>query len=158
MQWKKKQCTALSNCASGMNISMMKLLLKAGAHVHISDYKRRTALHRANGVALLLDAGASVNAIDDEGNTPLHFAASRGDMDVVMCLIRSGGNALLMNDQGQTAADIFGRDSGSWGFSAEDIVVIKCKLTSLACQVLILFCNHFTHHVVTISNLSYIYI
>lgn len=123
--------------------NMMRLLLSVGADVHIRDCKQRTVLHRANTVEQverLLDCGADVNAMDNEGNTPLHVAASNGIVDVVETLIRSGARAWLVNDEGQTAADVF--KCYSWNRSSGE--ELKRTLTSLAYEVSRLLCTHHT--------------
>ncbi len=56
-------------------------------------------------VHLLIDAGADVNAPGAGGFAPLHLAASRGAVDAISLLMRSGAE-LSAADNGQTPADI----------------------------------------------------
>lgn len=59
---------------------------------------------RLDCVARLLKAGASPNE-RAEGSTPLMEAAGQGDDELVELLLAHGANAVLVDDQGRSAAD-----------------------------------------------------
>ena len=50
--------------------------------------------------------GADVNSRDSNGYTPLHHAASRGDNDMILYLIRQGADATAVSQRKQTTADM----------------------------------------------------
>ena len=94
------------------NDAMAKTLLNAGADpkATIGTGSNMTALHLAieSGnhamVKTLLDAGVdpkSANFLD--GNTVLHEAATKGNLDVVHSLLKSGAEVDAQNDKGETA-------------------------------------------------------
>ncbi len=67
-------------------------------------------------VRLLLDAGAPVNVPHLGGGTPLHTAAFVGDPDVVRMLLERGADPSLRTDDGKTAIDV-ARERGHAGIA-----------------------------------------
>ena len=54
-------------------------------------------------VSILLNAGANANMQDMDGWTLLHAAAYNGDTDMMMELVRAGGDPTLKNKTGISA-------------------------------------------------------
>ena len=83
-------------------------LLVQGASIHVTDYKGKTALHRAGqaGFAqittLLLDRGAMLELADEKGRTPIFDAIHYGRQAVVEILIRRGANLEHADSRGET--------------------------------------------------------
>ncbi len=82
--------TALIYCASGPNVSAVKLLLDAGANINIADNDEHfTALMfaaaegQAEVVKLLLENNADWKVADIDGDTARNFAANNGHTNVV---------------------------------------------------------------------------
>lgn len=77
------------------NISILEILIKAGAQIDAQDYRGQTALHRAaicghEGVAQLLkDKGADLNIADDQGETALVLAIENSQSEMVEFLLVS---------------------------------------------------------------------
>ncbi len=103
--------------------TIVMALLKNGAEVDGHDSDEKTALHHAVGgwmytwqsthkiMSLLVGAGANVNATDAHGFTPLMLAASvknftSKQLEVVKFLLGNGANRLLVNEDGDTAAQL----------------------------------------------------
>ncbi|KAK9724301.1 hypothetical protein RND81_05G062100 [Saponaria officinalis] len=97
------------------NVDSIKSLHAEGAGLEYKDREGKTPLIAAclnpalHGVVkLLIELGANVNAYRPgrNGGTPLHHAAKRGLENTVNVLLSHGANALLLNDDCQTALDI----------------------------------------------------
>ena len=55
---------------------------------------------------LVEECGADVNARDANGYTPLHHAAARGDLELVLYLVKRGAELGAVSRRGQTVADM----------------------------------------------------
>jgi ankyrin repeat protein len=74
----------------------MKLLLAAGADVHVTNEAGDTCLHvaarhnhKASVVCLLIKAGADLQAVNSEGKTAAQLAHDRGHVLIEQLLIRA---------------------------------------------------------------------
>lgn len=54
-----------------------------------------------------MKSGAFLDVKDMDGYSPLHRAASRGALDIIAVLVRSGANVNTRNKDGDYPADIF---------------------------------------------------
>ncbi|CAN0886051.1 Probable E3 ubiquitin-protein ligase XBOS34 [Linum grandiflorum] len=96
------------------DIESVRALCRHGTNLECIDREGNTPLIMAckdsallNVAVALIELGANVNAYGPgrRGGTPLHHAASRRLEETVRLLLFSGANALLRNDDGQTALD-----------------------------------------------------
>jgi uncharacterized protein len=55
---------------------------------------------------LVEEIGVDVNARDHEGNTALHHAAARGDNEMILYLVSTGGDVKAVNRAGETTVDM----------------------------------------------------
>ena len=84
--------------ASLNNLEMVKLLLGAGAEVHIFDNRRYTPLHNAvynpdlEVAGFLLDNGAQLHVAGSQGETPLASAMFPGRGEMVELLLDRGAD------------------------------------------------------------------
>ena len=90
---------------------LVELLIQRGANVNGKAKGGKTALHIAAGVSgeicgLLVDGGARVDDVDRCGWSALHHAAYYGKIWCVEVLMEKGADLELVNDRGQTAANI----------------------------------------------------
>ncbi|KAN0119232.1 ankyrin [Hyaloscypha variabilis] len=106
-------CAGSSEC--------IRILMDAGASIHITAKGGRTALHFAAGslnigakrcIEMLAGAGLSLDAKDDEGWTALHYAAFSGSRKNVEFLLEKGLDPHLPNNSGHTAYHL-AAESGS---------------------------------------------
>ena len=73
-------------------------LIHRGIRIDERDTKERTPLLEAvklnqkQIVQLLLDRNADVNAIDSDASSSLHYAATNGNLDLVVTLIKAGAD------------------------------------------------------------------
>ncbi len=104
--------TPLMLAAGVGDLASVKVLLKAGARVNMSDRERVTALHYAARrgqpavVPLLIEAGAHVAAAADKGVRPLDFAAILGDKDVARLLVEAGADPMEKGTHGLSAVEL----------------------------------------------------
>lgn len=86
----------LSLAAMNGHTDVIRVLLKAGAHVNDLDNRGRSALHRAsmNGhveaATLMVEKGAKIFEGDFQGNTALHFAAHFNHLPLLQYLSWQG--------------------------------------------------------------------
>ncbi len=85
---------SLQKSAQLGHTEVVRLLLAAGANVHLEEEEEMTALHVCHEkvLPLLLAAGADVNYAGEEGWTPLHCAALRGHAGIVRALLKAGAS------------------------------------------------------------------
>ncbi|KAI5837900.1 ankyrin repeat-containing domain protein [Morchella snyderi] len=104
-------------------LTLVRLLLEAGANINRLDHKRYTALHWAvtcicptfeTGIGLarvLLDYGADINSIGRNGSTPLHFAATWNIRPAVSLLVEAGANVHRSDIYGLTSIHLAAMNS-----------------------------------------------
>lgn len=98
------------------NEPAVRMLLSAGADVHVRNMNGETALHVAvrkgpkDAVELLLRAGADVDATDEAGNTALCHART---VCVARALLQAGANPFHRNRFGITALGL-AEDAHAW--------------------------------------------
>ena len=91
---------------SDRSADIVRLLISAGADIHVVDGMKMTALHAAalgndtETVRLLVDAGLDVNARDFQGFTPLIFATSNGNLAVARLLLARGAEVNAVSGDG----------------------------------------------------------
>jgi ankyrin repeat protein len=78
------------------------------------DTKRQVSM-----IQLLLDAGANVHAQDKNGATPLHRAVRTRCAEAVNCLLDAGANAALRSKPGSTAFHLAVQNTGRGGSGSE---------------------------------------
>lgn len=88
--------TPLQIAAYNEHSSIVKLLIRSGAHIDEKMKNGRTALHIAafygdiKTLSYLLRANAKVNTKANDGITPLHRAAEGGDTEAIKMLLANG--------------------------------------------------------------------
>jgi predicted metal-dependent enzyme (double-stranded beta helix superfamily) len=106
---------ALATAAFEGHLSVVKLLIGAGAQVDAKDHSGGTALHDAakrydkvhvDIITVLFQHGAQLNAKDDKGKTPLIHASEHGADANVATLISLGAQLETVNNHGQTALTV----------------------------------------------------
>ena len=91
---------------SDRSADIARLLISAGADVHVVDGMKMTVLHAAalgndtETVRLLVDAGLDVNATDFQGFTPLIYASSNGNLAVARLLLAKGADVNAVSGDG----------------------------------------------------------
>ena len=97
------------------NLTIIEMILKAGADINEQDWLGNTPLHEsmykspanlAQIVRLLLKFGAQVNMENKITDTPLHLVACYGRSEVVQILLDAGADPHLVDMSGETAMDI----------------------------------------------------
>jgi uncharacterized protein len=122
--------TAFERAAKAGDAPVMRLLLENGAHPNIAQANGNTALMLAAGLGyrdgnmavptkdrgttadmiaaidVCLANGAKINATGAGGDTALHDAITgRGDLDVILYLVKHGASLAIRNARGQTPLD-----------------------------------------------------
>lgn len=101
--------TPLMSAASNGNVTMSRILIKAGAWVNYLNGQVKNALWYAvnsgktDVVKYLLEQGAYVNNSDIANTTPLMVAAMNGDADIVKLLVSHKANLDMRHNDGDTA-------------------------------------------------------
>ena len=105
--------TSTLDCAvRGSNLSIVEMVLKAGADTNEQDFLGNTPLHEsitfarthlAQIVGLLLNFGAQVNIANNRAETPLHLAVWLRQSEVVPILLDAGADPHLVDYFGETA-------------------------------------------------------
>ena len=104
------------------NLTIIEMILKAGADTNEQNIRGDTPLHESmyyssgnlvQKVGLLLKFGAQVNMGNNHADTPLHLAAHYGQSAVVQMLLDAGADPQLPNMSGETAMDL-ARKWSSW--------------------------------------------
>ena len=97
------------------NLTIVEMILKAGADTNKKDHRGSAPLHDlivrdpahlVQIVGLLLKFGAQVNIGNHLGNTPLHVAANFGRLEVVRMLLDAAADPQLENTSGETALSL----------------------------------------------------
>jgi len=105
-------------------VTMIRLLLEAGADLHAQDKNGATPLHRAvrtrcaAAVECLLDAGANPAIRNKPGSTPFHLAvqntgrggsgaekAKAAQREIMQAFLRRGVSVALKDESGKTVMD-----------------------------------------------------
>ena len=109
------KATSLHLAVSRGKLTIIEMILKAGADTNEKDQWGNAPLHRsslassthlAQIVGLLLKFGAQVNLGNHYANTPLHLAVYFGRPDVVQMILDTGPDPNLLNSRGETAWDV----------------------------------------------------
>lgn len=115
MTQKQSKDELLYQLAIAGNVDAVKALCSEGAILEWIDRDGKTPLIVAcmdsglyNVAKVLIEMGANVNAYRPgrHAGTPLHHAVKRGLEQTVKLLLSSGANALVRNDDCQTALDV----------------------------------------------------
>lgn len=91
---------------------IVKILLKSGADVNITDNKNNTALMfacqtgRTTIVKLFLQKNVDIDAQNTYGNTSLIYSVLGNYPEIVKILIKAGVDKDIKNNKGETALDI----------------------------------------------------
>lgn len=108
--------TALIVSVKNNDLSLVKLLVAAGASLELKDSPRplqgKTAIHytveiyntedQQAIIKYLINHGANINSVDGYKNTPLAIAAKKKKLDTVKYLLENGANVNSKNKSGAT--------------------------------------------------------
>jgi ankyrin repeat protein len=119
--------TPLHLSASWRIPGIVEFLVDAGASVHATDNKGRTALHAAllekypsrdmGAIDGLLECGADPNALDLENSTPLHIAYRTGDLEGCEMLLERGASVEAYDDAGRSVIAEVAKDGDHYALS-----------------------------------------
>jgi len=90
-------------------ISIVEMLLKAGANIDLANEDGLTPLNIASQsknnltvVEALLKAGANMDIANKDGETPIYIASMRDNLPVFELLLKAGANVDIANKDGET--------------------------------------------------------
>ena len=116
--------TPFWRAAQSSDVEVMRVLVAGGAEPNLATYGETTPLMVAAGIGWVgnftqnapgsfietirycLELGAGINAADAKGFTALHGAAGRGDTEMVQYLVDAGARVDLINEDGNSPADM----------------------------------------------------
>ena len=116
--------TPFWRAAMSSDVEAMRVLVQGGADPKLATHDGITPLMVAAGLGWIgnfsqnapdsffeaveycLELGNDVNAVDSEGFTALHGAAAYGDNDIVRLLVDHGARLDLINEDGDSVADM----------------------------------------------------
>eukprot|EP00752_Nemacystus_decipiens_P011995 g10634.t1 len=134
------QSTPLHHAVILNRDEMIDVLVEAGANTEVRDDIGRTPLHCAafnrphDALLALLKHGAHVNARDDSQDTALHTAVSyagmEGAAEVVDLLLRSDADETILNNMGETAADVVAGSVDDEDQLADDVERVRQLLAN----------------------------
>jgi hypothetical protein len=130
--WIYRGDTALHLAAAGYRVTIVKLLVAAGANPNADmNHRQSTPLHYASDgyinslewdsrrqvetIRFLLNAGAQKDAQDRNGASPLHRAVRTRCSEAVRSLLRAGCNPVLRNKSGSTPFHLAVQNTGRGG-------------------------------------------
>ena len=135
-------------------VSMIRLLIDAGANIHAQDLNGATPLHRAvrtrcaAAVDCLLDAGADPKLKNRPGSTPFHLAvqntgrggsgaeiAKAAQRDIIRSFLRRGVSPKLKDSKGKSVSD-WARSEWIRELLSNGIVVILLLALLSGCSLL----------------------
>lgn len=121
-------------------VGTIDVLVDAGATVESRDQDGRTPLHddadqlHQGAMLALLKPGADVNAKTNRGDTPLHNAACNAGMQgtahVVDVLLRWGAGESMVDEDGETPADVVGYFVEEQDRLPEDVEKVRKLVTN----------------------------
>ena len=103
--WLTDECRGNHNATD--DIKRVQYVLSLGADVNATDYKGKTALHRASQAGftkitnLLLDNNANIEFKDNSGETPLFDAIRYGRLATTKLLLERGADIKATNSKGR---------------------------------------------------------
>jgi Ankyrin repeats (many copies) len=131
--------TALHAAAAGYRVSLVQVLITAGADVSAKNRRGAEPLHyaadgqpgsdtwhpdeQAATITVLIAAGADPNAADKSGVTPLHRAVRCRCGAAVEALLAGGAHAQQMNRSGSTPMNLATRTTGRGGSGSAEAKV-----------------------------------
>ncbi|RUS91207.1 hypothetical protein EGW08_001013, partial [Elysia chlorotica] len=150
-------CTPVRLAATGGHETCLKLLIKAGADIHIVDVKGQTPLfvavknRRLECARLLLQSGACPDGDVKNSSTPLNVAFMNGDVNSVLLLLQFGahpdkmrhlapGSTLLF--QGGFAPKISSLDAAMENLHEGDVYLAVRALLERGCRTSTSFHYH----------------
>ncbi|OQR92778.1 hypothetical protein ACHHYP_20121 [Achlya hypogyna] len=110
--WQQENVTPLYIASMGGHVEVIRMLVAAGANVHLAYNDGSTPLTMAarsnfpEAVRELIDAGATVDHACNLGATPLFVAAQNGNLEVIQTLLRAGAAVDLATNEKATPLNV----------------------------------------------------
>ncbi len=139
--------TALHAAAAGYRVTLVQVLVAAGADVGAKNRRGAEPLHyaadgqpgsptwrpddQAATITILIAAGADPNATDKSGVAPLHRAVRCRCGAAVEALLAGGADARQLNGNGSTPLDLATRTTGRGGSGSADSKVQQALIVRL---------------------------